>query len=83
MKGEAAEDSRGAPSYEAGCEGDKEEEEEKLLRQAIRLSLLESEDAEGEEEPGAFALSEENDKEEEVADDEELLRQAIALSLED
>ena len=53
-----------------------------MLRQAIRLSL-ESEDAEGKGEQGAIALSEENDKEEEVADDEELLRQAIALSLED
>ena len=60
---------------------DKEDEEEKLLKQAIALSLEGAEENDNEEEDNAEqdAQGQEDGEEEE----EELLMQAIALSLED
>ena len=66
---------------------DEEDEEEKLLRQAIALSLEGTEEADKEDEEllkqatvPAFDGAEKNDNED---DEEELLKQAIAMSLAD
>ena len=67
--------------------GNEEDEEEKLLRQAIALSLEGTEEADKEDEEllkqatvPAFDGAEKNDNED---DDKELLKQAIAMSLVD
>ena len=66
---------------------DEEDEEEKLLRQAIALSLEGTEEADKEDEEllkqatvPSFDGAEKNDNED---DEEELLKQAIAMSLAD
>ena len=56
-----------------------EDEEEKLLKQAIALSLEGAEENDNEEEDN----NEEDAEEDEEEEEEELLRQAIALSLGD
>ena len=67
--------------------GDEEDEEEKLLRQAIALSLEGTEEADKEDEEllkqatvPSFDGAEKNDNRD---DDKELLKQAITMSLAD